>query len=73
MSKTLSTRQKRNWKDYNNQLKQRASLQIWLGKEVIDGWTKGEGAWDKGQGTRNGKRKRGHPFLYSEIAIKFLA
>ncbi|MFA4016737.1 MAG: hypothetical protein RUDDFDWM_001848, partial [Candidatus Fervidibacterota bacterium] len=40
----------------------RASIQIWLREEVIDGWTEGEG-----------RRKRGHPFLYSEIAIKFLA
>ena len=42
MKKTFPTRQKRDWKDYNNQPKQRTSLQIWLRKEVINGWTKGE-------------------------------
>ena len=69
MNKTFPTRQKRDWRNYNNQLKQRASIQIWLRKEVIDGWTRGDGTGDR----ETKGRKRGHPFLYSDIAIKFLA
>jgi transposase len=62
MNKTLTTHRQRDWKEYNNALKKRASLDFWLREEVIEGWTKVE---------RSGKR--GHPFLYSEIAIMFLA
>jgi hypothetical protein len=60
MNKTLTTHRQRDWKEYNKALKERASLQFWLREEVIEGWTKVEG-----------KGKRGHPFLYSEIAIMF--
>jgi len=66
MNKTFPTRQKRDWRNYNNQLKQRASIQIWLRKEVIDGWTRGDGTGDR----ETKGRKRGHPFLYSDIAVK---
>jgi hypothetical protein len=62
MNKTLTTHRQRDWKEYNNALKRRASLDFWLREEVIEGWKKVE---------RSGKR--GHPFLYSEIAIMFLA
>jgi len=62
MNKTLTTHRQRDWKEYNNALKKRASLDFWLREEVIEGWTKVERS-----------RKRGHPFLYSEIAIMFLA
>ena len=62
MNKTLTTHRQRDWKEYNNALKNRASLDFWLREEVIEGWTKVERS-----------RKRGHPFLYSEIAIMFLA
>lgn len=62
MDKTLTTHCQKDWKEYNNALKKRASLDFWLSKEVIEGWTKVER-----------KGKRGHPFLYSEIAIMFLA
>ena len=62
MNKTLTTHRQRDWKEYNNALKKRVSLDFWLREEVIEGWTKVERS-----------RKRGHPFLYSEIAIMFLA
>jgi len=62
MNKTLTTHRQREWKESNNALKKRASLDFWLREEVIEGWKKVE---------RIGKR--GHPFLYSEIAIMFLA
>jgi hypothetical protein len=60
MSKTLTTHRQRNWKEYNNALKERASFQFWLSREVIEGWEKVER-----------KGKRGYPFLDSEIAIMF--
>jgi len=62
MNKTLTTYHQRDWKESNNALKKRASIDFWLREEVIEGWKKVE---------RIGKR--GHPFLYSEIAIMFLA
>jgi hypothetical protein len=62
MNKTLTAHRQRDWKESNNALKKRASLDFRLREEVIEGWTKVE---------RSGKR--GHPFLYSEIAIMFLA
>jgi hypothetical protein len=62
MNKTLTTHRQRDWKEYNNALKKRASLDFWLREEVIEGWIKVERS-----------RKRGHSFLYSEIAIMFLA
>jgi len=61
MTKTQNTRHQRDWKKYNSQLKQRASLQIWLSEEVIKGWR------EKGR-----RGKRGRPFLYSEKAILFM-
>jgi len=67
MKKTFPTRQKRDWKNYNNQLKQRASLQIWLRKEVIDGRK------DGGRGTGDGEKEERSSFLDSKTAIKFLA
>jgi len=62
MNKTLTNHCQKDWKESNNALKKRASLDFWLREEVIKGWKKVERI-----------RKRGHPFLYSEIAIMFLA
>jgi hypothetical protein len=62
MNKTLTAHRQRDCKESNNALKKRASIDFWLREEVIEGWKKVE---------RSGKR--GHPFLYSEIAIMFLA
>jgi len=67
MKKTFSTRPKRDWKNYNNQLKQRASLQIWLRKEVID--ERKDRTGDEGRET--GKRKRGHPFWTAKLPLSF--
>jgi len=65
MKRPFPPAKKETGKIITTKLKQRASLQIWLRKEVIDGWTKGDKKRDRG-------RKRRH-LLYSKIAIKFLA
>jgi len=63
VTKTQNTRHQRDWKKSNSQLKQRASLQIWLSsEEVIKGWR------EKGR-----RGKRGCPsFTVSEKAILFM-
>jgi len=49
MNKTLTNHHQRNWREYNNASKKKASLQCWLSEEVMEGWTKVE---------RMGKRKK---------------
>jgi len=51
MKRPFPPAKKETGKIITTKLKQRASLQIWLRKEVIDGWTKGDKKRDRGQGT----------------------
>lgn len=46
-----------NWKEYNQSLKQRGSIIVWLSEEAISGWL------------YNGERERGGKVVYSDIAI----
>ena len=47
-----------NWKQYNEYLKQRGNLSIWISEDVTKGWN------------YEGKRKRGGKKIYSELAIQ---
>lgn len=47
-----------NWKEYNEHLVNRGSIALWLDDEVTKNWTVPK------------KKKRGRPFLYSQIAIE---
>ena len=50
----------RNWKEYNQALVNRGSLTFWFDEEVIAAWHNVE---------ENNERNRGHPQVYSEVAI----
>ena len=52
----------RNWKEYNNALKQRGSLTFWI-----------EDGFEKTWYDSSIPNKRGRPFTYSESCIKILA
>lgn len=54
----------RNWSEYNAALRQRGSLTLWLDEDVITHWI---------QQPRAGERRpRGHPLVYSDLAIQCL-
>lgn len=58
-SKKPKTSVKRNWSDYNNKMKMRGDITIWLSPDVIDNWTIVDRQYD-GSGT---------PLLFSDMAI----
>jgi DDE family transposase len=47
-----------NWKEYNECLKTRGALTIWLAEDLVSGWI------------YEGQRKRGGKMIYSELAIQ---
>lgn len=57
--RTTNQNQKRNWRAYNEQLKRRGDISIWISNDVVDGWYETERFYD---GT-------GAPNLYSDLAI----
>tara|TARA_B000000565_G_C23782175_1_gene376377 strand:- start:1647 stop:1898 length:252 start_codon:yes stop_codon:yes gene_type:complete len=52
-----------NWHDYNDALKKRGSLTIWLEEGFEKTW----------YAVSDEIRKRGRPFLYSDVCMKLLA
>lgn len=52
----------KNWRDYNQALKQRASLTFWLDDNIESKWYE-----------YNSVKKRGRPLVYSDICMKTLA
>lgn len=59
MAKRKPTYRVRNWAKYNRALIQRGNLTLWVSSEVVAGWT---------APPRTGKR--GHPQVYSDLAIE---
>jgi hypothetical protein len=51
----------RNWREYNEALKQRGSITFWFSEEIIQNWYANCSA---------SKKKRGRPRQYSDVAIK---
>lgn len=49
----------RNWKQYNQALVNRGSITFWFGEETIQQWL-----------ALRGTRQRGHPQVYSDVAIR---
>lgn len=58
----------RNWKEYNEALKQRGSLEIWMEEGMIKGWHEKEDSLKKSK-----KRKAGRKNIYSNKAILLVA
>jgi Transposase DDE domain len=50
-----------NWRKYNESLVQRGSITFWFSEDVMDQWHHA-----------NGRRKVGHPFVFSDVAIESL-
>lgn len=51
----------RNWREYNQALVDRGNVELWVSKEALQAWE---------ERFKAGKRKRGKPKLYSNIAIE---
>lgn len=51
-----------NWKDYNQALKQRGSLTVWLSDDLEENWLASSAA----------ESKRGRPFVYSQTCINLI-
>ena len=51
-----------NWKDYNQALKQRGSLTIWLSEDLEENWLTPSAT----------ESKRGRPFIYSQTCINLI-
>lgn len=47
----------KNWKKYNEALKQRGSITLWISEDALAGWM------------HQGRRRRGRPFVFSDAAI----
>lgn len=58
-NKTPKTQPQRDWYDYNNKMKMRGDITIWLSQDVIDQWTIADRQYD-GSGTL---------LLFSDMAI----
>lgn len=50
-----------NWRDYNASLVRRGDITFWFSEDVIDEWEHA-----------NAELRRGHPFVYSDLAIETL-
>ena len=53
-----------NWSQYNNALKQRGSLEVWIDGTVFDNW--------EGQLSAANAGKNGHPFIYPAFFIELV-
>jgi hypothetical protein len=51
-----------NWRDYNEALKQRGSLTVWLSDDFEESWL----------ANKDDKPKQGRPFVYSEVCIQLI-
>lgn len=61
-SKTKKKRyQVTNWREYNASLVRRGDITLWFSGEVLDAWNHD-----------NAEARRGHPFVYSDLAIETL-
>lgn len=47
-----------NWKQYNEGLKQRGNITVWISEDALQQWKFG------------GERKKGGQFMYSDLAIE---
>lgn len=63
MAKRKPTYRVRNWAKYNRALVQRGSLTLWVSSEVLAGWSAPPAT----------VRVRGHPLVYSDLAIECMA
>lgn len=51
-----------NWREYNEALKKRGSLTVWLSDDFEESWL----------ATKDVQSRRGRPFLYSEVCIQLI-
>ncbi len=64
MAKRKPSYRVRNWAEYNRSLVQRGSLTVWVSPEVVAAWMAAPAA---------GRRPRGHPQVYADLAIDCMA